>query len=106
MSLLTDPAFPAAVIIAALLLIVAAVLAVAVAVFLPLILFVLEIPIVATGIFFFGRPCAVEAWPEGDEHEKRTWRVRGWRAARRAVAEVTRELQQGVEAAPDDKLLA
>lgn len=76
-----------------------------IALFLPALVFLAEIPILVAGLLFFGRPWAVEAWPEGDEHEKRTWRVRGWRAARLAVDEVARELRQGVEAAPDERLL-
>jgi hypothetical protein len=43
--------------------------------------------------------------PRWRRWSKRIWRVRGWQAARLAVDEVARELQQGVEAAPDDRLL-
>lgn len=83
-----------------------AVTAVVIALFLPALVFLAELPLLVGGLLFFGRPCAVEAWPVDNEHEKRIWRVRGWQAARLAVDEVARELQQGVEAAPDDRLLA
>ena len=70
-------------------------------VLLPLVVFVVELVIVAVAAAFFGRPWVVEAWTLDPPGETRLWKVRGPRASGRAVAEVARELEQGVDAAPE-----
>ena len=67
---------------------------------LPLLIFLLELVLVAIGAFVFGRPWLVEAATAGPPPETLVWKVRGFRGSRQAAREVARELEQGVEAAP------
>jgi hypothetical protein len=48
-----------------------------------------------------GRPWEVEAHTAGPPPEARSWRVRRWRESSRAVEQVARRLELGVDPAPD-----
>jgi hypothetical protein len=69
---------------------------------LPFVLFVLEVPVVVALVFAIRRRWIVEAVSSGGT--RRGWFVRGWLRSRRAVDEVARELELGVEAEPDEAL--
>ena len=73
-------------------------LALVVLVLLPLVLFILEIPLVIVLVFLVRRLWIVDA--TSSSGESRTWHVRGWLPSRRAVREVSHELERGVIAEP------
>lgn len=78
----------------------AIVLGLLIAFFLPFVLLAVEAVLVVIGVALFFRPWRVTAETRGPAAERLEWRVKGWRRSKRAVAEVARELASGVEAAP------
>jgi hypothetical protein len=69
---------------------------------LPLVIFLFEALLVVGSLLILRGTWIVEAstvWPKG---ETKTWKVRGWRRSKRALDEVLRELEMGVDAAPED----
>jgi hypothetical protein len=73
-----------------------------IAVFLPLVLFVVELLVLVPAVLLVFRPWRVIATTAGPPPERLEWRVRGWRGSREAVEEVARELGHGVSAAPEN----
>ena len=68
----------------------------------PLIAFLVELALLPAAVLLALKPWAVEATTAGPPAEYRKWRVRGWRASKRAIEEVAGELAAGVPAEPED----
>ena len=77
-----------------------AAVSIAIFILLPAIVFVVEIVFVVLALAAARRPWRVRATTLGPPFEEHEWHVRGWRRSKRAVEEVARELEQGVEPAP------
>jgi len=69
-------------------------------IFLSLVFLVLEAIVLALAALALGRPWTIEAVTDGPPPERMAWKVRGWRASRRAIEDVAAQLRGGLGAEP------
>jgi hypothetical protein len=69
--------------------------------FLPLILFVVELVLVVPAVLLLVRPWRVIATTPGPPPTRLEWRVHGWRGSREALARIARRAELGEFPAPE-----
>jgi hypothetical protein len=87
-----------------LLLVLPLVLAFVLVAFFSIVAVVVESVIVLAAAYLWRGRWLIEATTEDQPQERKTWEARGWRASRRTLDEVARELRSGGPRRPDSTL--